>query len=390
MDRKNLHDVEPREVTGRDTIARYKAQFRATGYACLSILDGKSIDRVYCDFQDDFVVREKSGSTICYHFHQVKTKRKRNDRWTLVELFGLHKKKNQDQDFTKISASHVGKLLIHTVKFKDACGSVVFLTNVHFHDDIEEIISDLDKQEFKNKNVENLIGSFNASFVTDGSLSEQEIKENVSKLILTPDVPYINLKNHNFEALARDAIYKYSEIDLEYIEAREIIGDLLSLVENKSFTELMCNVSEQELDEQAGIGIDDLLDILSISKGAYTLLLEGGDPKALKSASIIQRKLKEAGANEDILQYCSRWKIEWDVWFRDKRHVLAEFDLNFLLNELNEVLARWIRKEIAFRDLKSEIDTVWSKLEEDDNTSTLSRDLLFGGVLSALVRSESQ
>ncbi len=70
----SLNEVKPAEVAGRDTIARFQAQFRAAAYACLSILNGKTIDRVYCDFQDDFVCRESKNGTRTYHFYQVKTK----------------------------------------------------------------------------------------------------------------------------------------------------------------------------------------------------------------------------------------------------------------------------------------------------------------------------
>ena len=62
-----------------------------------------------------------------------------------------------------------------------------------------------------------------------------------------------------------DAIYKYSEIDLQYVECGEIIHSLIGLVETKSFSKLISELGENELDDSVGIGISDLLDILSIS-----------------------------------------------------------------------------------------------------------------------------
>ena len=98
----------------------------------------------------------------------------------------------------------------------------------------------------------------------------------------------------------------------------------------KSSAKLIAELKEEELDEIVGIGVADLLDILSISKGAYEQLLAGGDPAAVRSASIIQRKLAKAGASELMIEYCSKWKVQWDVWLRDKRHTIPEYDLNKL------------------------------------------------------------
>lgn len=89
-----LHEIEPRENNGRDTIARFRAQFRAASIACLSILNGKDTDRVYCDYHDDFVVRKKSADNFTYDFYQVKTKAKRNYQWSSFRIFLLLMREN--------------------------------------------------------------------------------------------------------------------------------------------------------------------------------------------------------------------------------------------------------------------------------------------------------
>src|SRR5690606_18737475 len=50
-----IHEKEPRETVGRNTVARFRMQFQPAAYAALEILSGKEIDRVYCDYHDDFV-----------------------------------------------------------------------------------------------------------------------------------------------------------------------------------------------------------------------------------------------------------------------------------------------------------------------------------------------
>jgi len=133
-----LNEVPPRESAGRDTIARYQAQFRAAAYECLSILSGETIDRIYCDYHEDFVARSQKTGKPVYHFFQDKTKDKRNYQWSKLDIFGLYKKKRQKPE--KIAASFAGKLLLHTIRFKNSCGNVVFLTNVQFEDEVEGVV----------------------------------------------------------------------------------------------------------------------------------------------------------------------------------------------------------------------------------------------------------
>lgn len=87
-----LHEVAPREVVGRDTIARFQAQFRAAAIECLAILT-QTVDRVYCDYHDDFVSRRTVDGVVNYRFFQVKTHGKRNHQWSRLDLFGMPKRK---------------------------------------------------------------------------------------------------------------------------------------------------------------------------------------------------------------------------------------------------------------------------------------------------------
>ena len=55
----SILDKKPRETAGRETVNRFRMQFQAAAFAALEILSGKDVDRVYCDYHDDFVVRRK-------------------------------------------------------------------------------------------------------------------------------------------------------------------------------------------------------------------------------------------------------------------------------------------------------------------------------------------
>jgi hypothetical protein len=383
-----LHEVEPTEVSGRDTIARYQAQFRAAAFACLKILTGSDINRVYCDFHDDFVCRRTVADKPIYHFYQVKTKGKRNHLWNKTEVFGLNKKRKATKE--KIAGSFAGKLVFHTIRFGTSCGSVVFLTNVHLDNELEATAAALLAGDFSDGVLKVYVDRFNEAFIDGDSLDSHAIRDKIGRLKLEPGVAYLDPQDSTFEALARDAIFQYSEIDLAHFESREIIQNLVALVEKKSFRKLLAELGESDLDDIAGIGVADLLEILSISKGAYRELLAGGDPSAIRNASIIQRKLSQAGADEVVIEYCSKCKVQWDIWLRDRRHTVPEFDLNFLLERLNWIKTRWTRGDIKFAAIKGEIETLLGELSAKDFGSGLSTDLLLGGVFSALVRSEAQ
>jgi hypothetical protein len=83
-----IHEIQPREQKGRDTLARFRAQLMAAAYASLQILDGKGADRVYSDYHDDFVVRHNENGKRSYHFFQVKTNEKRKYQWSLNDTWG--------------------------------------------------------------------------------------------------------------------------------------------------------------------------------------------------------------------------------------------------------------------------------------------------------------
>lgn len=385
-----LYEVPPAETAGRSTIGRYQAQFRAAAFECLSILSGTTIDRVYCDYHDDFVTRTANSGQPLYHFFQVKTHGKRNHLWSKLDLFGLYKQKNKSQNPEKISKSFAGKLILHTTRFNNSCGNVVFLTNVQFDDTVEEIVSSLLNGDFSNNDIRALIENFNEAFVEGEPINSDSIKKHIEKLQLKPGIPYLDPFDDTFAVLARSAIYKYSEIDLQHVEGEEIIRSLVNLVEQKSFTKMISDMDETEFDDTVGVGISDMLEILSISKGAYQQLLNGGDSEAIKNASIIQRKLSQANATEDTIEYCSRAKVNWDIWFRDKRHTLPEFDLHFLLDKLNAIKNDWISGGNSFADLKSKITVLWEETDARNLNGTLTKDLILGGIFSALVRSESQ
>jgi len=388
-----LSSKQPREQSGRDSFSRYRSQVRSAAMATLSILEGKDVDRVYCDLHDDFVVRINDNLGVRYTFYQVKTKGKQNHIWTINEIFGLKTtlKDPKKQNSESIKDSFVGKLLRHTVIFADYCDAVVFQTNVNCCDEIDEILSDISSDKFEAKYTKVLVERFNNIFVEDksASLPTDIIKKNLAKLLFQSDVQYLKESEDNFEPLARDKIYKFSEVDLTHDETVEISLKLLDLVEKKS-SGVIKDWTTESIEKLAGISIDDLLLVLSISKDAYYCLVQGGDTKAIRSASIIQRTLASSGADSTELEYCSRCKIEWDQWYRNNRHIIPYFDLNRITSMIKVMLIK-VRNNgiVSIPILADPIISLISELSDKGLLYDLDRDLILGGVFAELVRGKA-
>jgi len=395
--------IKPREVAGRDTIARFNAQFRATALACIQILS-QTVDRVYCDYQDDFVSMTQVNGAATYRFYQVKTSGTRNHQWSRLQVFGVPRrlskkeKKPSDEKAKKatgqtpqerIAASFAGKLLDHTNRFGDSCTSVSLLTNASLDDDLEDLLKTLSDGTLAHDAIAHVIAHFNETYALDPPLCQREIEVRVRKLTIEPNLSHLSPHDKDFSSKATQAIHEFSEIDLTVSEGAAIIDSLIKLVERKCHSKLMESMTEADLNAAAGIGIEEMLSILSISKGAYDHLLAGGDSQALKSASLFQRKLAQAGAPSEMIETAIRWKVEWDNWLRTHRHH-RESSVNFLLNDLREVHRKWVQSVIPFRSVLDEVRGLHGSMNDAALQAILTEEILLGGVFAELVRSEAR
>ena len=380
-----LENVQPREQAGRDALARFRAQAKAAALASLSILEGKEIDRVYCDVHDDFVVRFNRNGNLFYVFYQVKTNKKKNHNWTLNEIFGLNSriKDLSKHKNTDIFNSFAGKLLQHTVSFGDSCEAVIFQTNINIEDPIEKLMADIHGDHFITKIASLLVKRFPECFSCT-ALGIEEIKINLKRLKFETDVQHIKLENDNFSPIAKEVIHRYSEIDLTHDEFRDILIKLMELVGSKS-SGVISNLNSETIESLAGISISDLLEILSISKAAFDALTAGGDPLAVKNASIIQRTLSKSGASEAHIVFCSRCKIAWDEWFRNNRHTLPELEVLTIQSDLAGLLRGiMFNGQINFSDLQKPVKGYHDGIKE--KFYDLDINIILGGVMAELVR----
>lgn len=383
----SIHDVAPREVIGRETTLRFNMQHQAAAYAALEVLESREIDRVYCDYHDDFVVRRQSSAGTNYHFYQVKTKGKANHLWSLREVFAL-KKSGQTADKESLLAvqnSFAGKLLLHALTFKNACREVTLLTNVHFSDEVINAVKELQSGKPTSKTICFLIERLGDIFEVE--LGREAAIEIAKKLSLLANVKYIGDADSTFAAAAREAIFQYSEVDLTREEAAKIASGLLALVQKKSMTSIS-GVTPDKLDDSVGIGLHDLLSILSVTPETYRALVDGADPKPLRTASFLQRRLSSLGAHESMIEYATQAKVDWDIWLRSARHIHPESLLNFLLQRISEIRVKWMRSGGEFSVLNESISHAIPSASFQ-SIQSLTPDLLFGGVMADWVRKES-
>lgn len=387
---KRIETVAPAEVAGRDTISRFDMQFQAAAHAALEILDGKGIDCVYCDFHDDFVVRRQIDGRTTYHFFQVKTKKRLNQQWNVQDIFAIASRKQGDdqESLRRIRTSFAGKLLLHAIVFDDACSEVSLLSNVHFDDGVVTVVDELRGRTPTVKAAKFLADNFSAIFAIEPPAEAATAAGVLEKLSLRPAVSYIGIDRETFAAAARTAIYRFSEIDLTFDESAELANGLVDLVYRKSRTPLD-GVVPSDIKSLSGVDLDDLLEILSISRAAYEALLKGAEPKALKTASVIQRWLKQAGADDMMIEFASQQKVKWDIWLRSARHIYSPMDLAVLLGLADKLHDDWAKGGADF----SSLDKLIRKLSNDSEIKRfegLNRELLFGAVGSVVVRRYSK
>lgn len=387
-----LHTAIPREQSGRDTFARYRSQIRSTAIQALRILESKEVDKIYCDLHDDIVIRLKENHSHVYVFIQVKTKDKQNYNWNSNDLLNIPSTaKNLEDHILKVKDSFLGKLLLHTMVFDKYCRKIVFQTNINNADAIDELVEDLEAKNFENKYLKFLLKNFNEIFLAEGEnrLDDQLIKERLSKLEFDTDVQYLKKGDDNFEPLIRHKIYKYSEVDLQQDELKQILINLLELI-SKRTENIVSDWTPEKIESMASIEIGDLLDILSISKDAYYSLINGEPEKAVKHASIIQRMLMNSNANDSLVKTCSDFKVNWDSWVRNNRHNISEIDYMTIIDLTRQTIKNQLQGDsFKFSNLRSVAKSILSDLNTQEIECNLTEELVLGSIFSEFVKGKT-
>lgn len=383
MTRKLLHEVAPREQSGRDAVARFKAQYRAAAFKCLSLLKDEDVVAIYCDLHDDYVIKRKINDEEYYDFFQVKTNNKKGFQWRVPDIFGYKTRKKQ-QELKDIKDSFFGKLIIHTIEFGDACNSINIQSNKDFCEEIYEIEEGFKSLSAKNKIHIFLKQEFKNIFSTATNLDTQAIEKNLAKFNLDGASEVADLEGSNYLPLARQEICEISEVDLSIEEVIEVALGILELVQKKS-TGVINIWSKTEIDKLSSICLDDLLKIMTISPASYQYLKNGGDKKALKHTSIIQRFFQETGASSELIDYLCMCKSQYDHWNLSNKHFLSELDFNIFKSDVREMVEVWIKNERSYKAFLK-MASEYKRNTEKYFISQMDDNIVVGALLSEIVR----
>jgi hypothetical protein len=389
--KKDISQVKPRETAGRDTTLRYDYQFRQTAEAALEILEDKDVVCVFCDLHDDFVVQRKTDTSakFDFDFNQVKTKKDPKHQWDIPDTFGINEERATPA--SKPAKSMGGKLFYHQLAFDESCRSVSIVTNVFFVDDIERLIREVQSA----KDITKLTGTSKKWFekIFDGykkahpTVDEKIIFTFLKKFKLRSNAGPLIDEKQDHAAIFLKRIYEYSEVIINQPQAMRIYKELIEKVRSKAMAEILPTITAAELQKSAGIMIEDLLSLLSISKKGYEILKSGGDPKALKTASRLKHFIEECGGDETLVELACEAKISWESWMRQNRHTIGALDLSAMSKQCLDLLASQstIRRNLV--ELRSELEDI-SRSYSGRLKISITKDLVFGLLLSLQVREE--
>src|SRR5690606_24879004 len=141
----------------------------------------------------------------------------------------------------------------------------------------------------------------------------------------------------------------------------------------------LAGVEPNAITRLAGVQLDDLLNILSISRFVYDALLAGEDERALKTAAVIQRWYRRAGAEDAMTDYAAQQKVNWDIWLRNARHSYSPIDLVFLLQRIDVVFDDWQKKGADFNVMYDLIGQL-SEERPVKQFQGLDEEILFGAM----------
>lgn len=376
---------KPREQAGRDTISRFALQRKSTAIASLQLLSN-SIDYIYCDLHDDFAIRKKINNIDTFSFYQVKTKDKGNVQWGTNDLCKIKEAvtKKYEPIASEFKNSFVGKLLLHTITFDSQCESVTFQTNIHNKEIVDKLFQAIQTRDTTNKHLKLIINIFNTAYNEhiEQGLSEEEILNKLQKLKFETDIEYLKPNNSMFESYCHNKMYDYAEIEYSKAELKEITLKLLNLVESKS-SGVITEWTLDNINQQAGISLPELLIVLGISYSGYLIVKESSDSQAIKTTSILQRFLKKMDVHDDeTIHFIIKCKLQWDEWLMTNRQILPTLQLIELKLRIQTEL-----KHLNGRPL-AEVFARLKPIIEDYPDINLTKNDILGAFFAEIVKSE--
>jgi hypothetical protein len=341
-----LGQIEPRERVGAQTGRKYEYQYERTARAALDLLEhGKKRVCVYCDWHDDYVA-EIGNPPTRYVFHQVKGRKSSQGPWTFNEFFGVVKKKTAKP--SKVPASIptnaiLPLLLLHHKNFGHSCAGLAFVTNAGLDPALSRFLESLGKSSSEDDLPDEDRYAFHhiarAYLAVKPPLakSESELFTWLRGIQVHTDEGKLEDQEAALLELA-NVVVNYSEIELLQRQAKQIAREIVSRVRGKvAHCTTVVPASDEQLRQDKGIVITELLNVLSLSAQAYDQLKAGEDQDTVKTLSRLQRFCAKNDLNEHLVQVCG-FKAQWDIWRTIERHFLHTADYVLLESKARDIL----------------------------------------------------
>ena len=341
-----LGDIEPRERAGARTGQRYEFQYQRTAKATLTLLDDASKHIcVYCDWHDDFVI-EVGAPPTQYIFHQVKGRTSATGPWTFSDFFGVQKKRGAKPAAKPPPVSPKGLfplMVLHHHNFGDTCAGLVFVTNAGVDPALSEFIGDIATAN----NIVRLPQPTRVAFdhlafaYTNANpplaTSPTDLFTWLGSLTLCPDQGKLNDENAALLELG-DTVEQFSEIDLLQSESKQIARQIIGRVRTKaSYSTTKVPAPDDQLREEKGIIVGELLSVLSLSTEGYEALKSGESRETVKTLSRLQRYCRKNNLNEHVAEVCG-FKAAWDAWRTTERHFMRTADYIVLADKAKNII----------------------------------------------------
>jgi hypothetical protein len=234
-------------------------------------------------------------------------------------------------------------MVLHFKNFGDSCGGLAFVTNAGLHPDLSKFLADVSAAASIQTLPEDARIAFehvaDAYVAADPQLvsSACDLFEWLRKLVVYPGQGQLEPPDAALLELA-DIVVQFSEIELLQRQAKQIARELVSRVRSKvGCTTTIVPTADEQLRRDKGIVVDDLLEVLSVSPGAYEQLKAGAGTDTVKTLSRLQRFCKNRGFTDSLIHICG-FKAQWDVWRTIERHFLSSADYLLLESKARDVL----------------------------------------------------
>lgn len=341
-----LGQIEPRERVGAQTARKYEYQYERTARAALDLLaDGAKSICIYCDWHDDYVA-EIGDPPTRYEFHQVKGRKSSQGPWTFSEFFGVLKKKAAMPSRTPaaVTSNAIAPLmLLHHKNFGDSCAGLAFVTNAGLDSSLSQFLETLAHSNSEGELPQEAKVAFQhiarAYMATNPQLatSEAELFTWIRGMQVHTDQGHLEDEDAALLELT-DVVVNYSEIDLLQRQAKQIAREIVNEVRRKvAHSTTVVPASDEQLLQDKGIVVVELLNVLSLSAQAYEQLKAGEGRDTIKTLSRLHRFCQKNGMEDHIVGICG-FKAQWDIWRTIERHFFKSADYMLLESKAKDLL----------------------------------------------------